>query len=56
VKKLTDRLGAVRDTDVMIQGLQAYLQEVSGQEQAAGVHWLIAYNGFAISSCTQEDS
>jgi CHAD domain-containing protein len=40
-KQLADRLGAVRDTDVMIQGLQAYLQEVSGQEQAAGVQWLI---------------
>jgi hypothetical protein len=25
----------------MIQGLRTYLQEVSGQEQAAGVQWLI---------------
>lgn len=41
VKRLADRLGTVRDTDVMIQGLQAYLQEVSGQQQAAGVQWLI---------------
>jgi exopolyphosphatase/pppGpp-phosphohydrolase len=40
VKKLADRLGAVRDTDVMISGLDTYLQEVSSEEQA-GVQWLI---------------
>ncbi len=40
VKKLADRLGAVRDTDVMISGLGTYLQKVSSEEQA-GVQWLI---------------
>ena len=41
VKELADRLGTVRDTDVMISGLRTYLQDVSGEEQAAGVQWLI---------------
>jgi exopolyphosphatase / guanosine-5'-triphosphate,3'-diphosphate pyrophosphatase len=40
VKKLADRLGAVRDTDVMISGLSTYRQEVPSEEQA-GVQWLI---------------
>ncbi|HZS78947.1 MAG TPA: CHAD domain-containing protein [Ktedonobacteraceae bacterium] len=42
VKKLADQLGLVRDTDVMISGLQDYLHEVSGEEQIAGVKWLVA--------------
>ncbi|HEY6541911.1 MAG TPA: CHAD domain-containing protein, partial [Ktedonobacteraceae bacterium] len=41
VKKLADSLGRVRDTDVMIAGLRAYQQSVSGEEQEAGVQWLI---------------
>jgi exopolyphosphatase/pppGpp-phosphohydrolase len=41
VKKLADRLGTVRDTDVMIAGLRTYQQEVAGGEQEAGVQWLI---------------
>ena len=41
VKKLADSLGTVRDTDVMIAGLRAYQQSVSGEEQEAGVQWLI---------------
>jgi len=40
VKRLADRLGTVRDTDVMVAGLRSYLQEVVCEEQA-GVHWLI---------------
>jgi exopolyphosphatase/pppGpp-phosphohydrolase len=40
VKKLADRLGTVRDTDVMVAGLSSYLQDVVSEEQA-GVHWLI---------------
>ncbi len=40
VKELADRLGAVRDTDVMISGLRAYQQGVPGEEQA-GVQWLV---------------
>jgi len=40
VKKLADRLGTVRDTDVMVSGLHTYLQEVTSEEQA-GVQWLI---------------
>lgn len=40
VKELADRLGAVRDTDVMISDLRAYQQGVSGEEQA-GVQWLV---------------
>ena len=41
VKKLADSLGIVRDTDVMISGLRAYSQSVAGEEQEAGVQWLI---------------
>src|SRR5437763_11826824 len=41
VKKLADRLGTVRDTDVMISGLRTYQQDVSSEEQT-GVQWLIA--------------
>jgi exopolyphosphatase/pppGpp-phosphohydrolase len=40
VKKLADRLGTVRDTDVMVMGLSSYLQEVVSEEQK-GVQWLI---------------
>jgi len=41
VKKLADSLGTVRDTDVMIAGLRNYRQAVAGEEQEAGVQWLI---------------
>lgn len=41
VKKLADRLGAVRDTDVMIAGLRAEQQAAPDEEQAAGRQWLI---------------
>lgn len=40
VKKLADRLGTVRDTDVMVAGLRGYLQEMVSEEQA-GVQWLM---------------
>ncbi|HZO71045.1 MAG TPA: CHAD domain-containing protein [Ktedonobacteraceae bacterium] len=40
VKKLADILGQARDTDVMIQNLQAQLAEVSNEEQT-GMQWLI---------------
>ncbi|HEY6284789.1 MAG TPA: CHAD domain-containing protein [Ktedonobacteraceae bacterium] len=40
VKNLADHLGTVRDTDVMISGLRADLQDLTGEEQA-GVQWLI---------------
>jgi exopolyphosphatase / guanosine-5'-triphosphate,3'-diphosphate pyrophosphatase len=40
VKRLADRLGTVRDTDVMIAGLRTYQQSVPVEERA-GVQWLI---------------
>ena len=40
IKKLADRLGTVRDSDVMIQGLHEQLPQMSSQDQA-GVQWLI---------------
>ena len=40
VKKLADLLGAVRDSDVMLQGLHARLEQVPGDEQD-GIQWLI---------------
>lgn len=40
IKKLADRLGTVRDTDVMLQGLHEQLSHMSSQDQA-GVQWLI---------------
>jgi exopolyphosphatase/pppGpp-phosphohydrolase len=40
VKNLADHLGTVRDTDVMISGLRAELQDVPGEERP-GVQWLI---------------
>ncbi len=39
-KKIADILGKARDTDVMIQNLQAQLQSTSLEEQA-GIQWLI---------------
>lgn len=41
VKQIADILGMARDTDVMIDGLQQQLAQVSPEEQA-GLHWLIA--------------
>lgn len=41
VKKLADRLGVVRDTDVMIAGLRADQEAAPDEEQAAGRQWLI---------------
>lgn len=41
VKKLADRLGVVRDTDVMIAGLRADQEAAPGEEQSAGRQWLI---------------
>jgi CHAD domain/Ppx/GppA phosphatase family len=40
IKTLADRLGTVRDTDVMLQGLHEQLSQMSSQDQA-GVQWLI---------------
>ena len=40
MKKLADLLGAVRDSDVMLQGLHARLEQVPGDEQD-GIQWLI---------------
>ncbi len=40
IKKLADRLGTVRDTDVMIQGLHEQLSPMSSQDQV-GLQWLI---------------
>ena len=40
VKKLADLLGAVRDSDVMLQGLHARLEQVLDDEQD-GIQWLI---------------
>lgn len=40
VKKMADVLGNVRDTDVMIEGLQARRKQVAHDEQA-GIDWLI---------------
>ncbi len=40
VKEMADILGAARDTDVMLQGLQAEVAQVPGEERA-GVEWLI---------------
>ncbi len=39
-KKIADMLGKARDTDVMIENLQAQLQRTSAEEQA-GIQWLI---------------
>lgn len=41
VTKAADRLGAARDTDVMIENLRGQLEHLSGEEQP-GVQWLIA--------------
>ena len=40
VKKAADMLGAARDTDVMLQNLQAELEQAASEEQA-GIQWLI---------------
>ena len=40
VKDGADKAGAVRDTDVMLQGLHAQLEK-GPEDQVAGVHWLI---------------
>jgi exopolyphosphatase/pppGpp-phosphohydrolase len=40
VQKMADFLGAARDTDVMLQGLQAQAARLAGAERA-GVEWLI---------------
>ena len=39
-KNIADLLGKARDTDVMIQSLQAQLQQASAEEQV-GIQWLI---------------
>jgi exopolyphosphatase/pppGpp-phosphohydrolase len=43
IKKMADLLGSARDTDVMIQGLQAQLEQIAERpdEELAGLHWLI---------------
>ncbi len=40
VKEGADKAGAVRDTDVMLQGLHAQLEK-GPEDEVAGVHWLI---------------
>jgi exopolyphosphatase/pppGpp-phosphohydrolase len=40
IKKIADILGKARDTDVMIQSLQAQMQQSSGEEQV-GIQWLV---------------
>ena len=40
IKKMADLLGSARDTDVMLQGLRAELEQVP-DEEVAGVQWLI---------------
>jgi exopolyphosphatase/pppGpp-phosphohydrolase len=40
IKKMADLLGSARDTDVMLQGLQAELEQVA-DEEVAGVRWLM---------------
>ena len=40
VKQLADRLGTVRDSDVMISAMHSYQKEVPGEEEI-GVQWLI---------------
>jgi exopolyphosphatase/pppGpp-phosphohydrolase len=40
IKKMADLLGSARDTDVMLLGLRAELEQVP-DEEVAGVHWLI---------------
>ncbi len=41
IKEITDILGTARDTDVMVQGLRAQLEQVPVDEQP-GMRWLIA--------------
>ena len=40
VKEMADILGSARDTDVMLQGLQAQYEQVPAEEQA-GIQWVI---------------
>src|SRR6266700_3777661 len=40
IKKMADLLGSARDTDVMIQGLRAQIEQIS-EEEIAGLQWLI---------------
>ncbi len=40
IKKMADLLGSARDTDVMVQGLRAQIEQVS-EEEIAGLQWLI---------------
>jgi exopolyphosphatase/pppGpp-phosphohydrolase len=40
IKDLADTLGSARDTDVMIENLEAQVEHAASEEQA-GVHWLI---------------
>ncbi len=42
VKKATDVLGAVRDTDIMLQSLHTELEQAPVEERA-GIQWLIAH-------------
>ncbi|MBV8821618.1 MAG: CHAD domain-containing protein, partial [Ktedonobacteraceae bacterium] len=42
IKDLADALGNARDTDVMIENLQAQLEHVPSEEQV-GVHWLVEH-------------
>jgi len=42
VKKATDVLGAVRDTDIMLQSLHTELEQAPAEERA-GIQWLIAH-------------
>lgn len=43
IKKMADLLGSARDTDVMIQGLQAQIEHIveRPEEEIAGLQWLI---------------
>jgi exopolyphosphatase/pppGpp-phosphohydrolase len=43
IKKMADLLGSARDTDVMVQGLRAQLEQIveRPEEEIAGLRWLI---------------
>jgi exopolyphosphatase/pppGpp-phosphohydrolase len=40
IKKMADLLGSARDTDVMLQGLRAQIEQIP-EEEIAGLQWLI---------------
>ena len=40
IKKMADLLGSARDTDVMVQGLQAQIEQIP-EKEIAGLQWLI---------------